>query len=310
MREIQKNYLIIVYTASHQSYADSVLDYLDPDHEIIKYRLYRHNCVRVQMESEFIYVKDLRIFKNVRMQDMIIIDNSVLSFAFQLENGIPILPFYDNKDDTELIFLKNYLNNIHLSSDLRIENNRSIKMNYFLNAVKEKMEPKESNNDSSLSDETYNNSSNQKDLENNKNNSDNANNNNFMFKINLFSADANTQNESVHESSFSNSDSSHNDSEISTNNNNNITNGKTNKIKDNQKYNITSKFFGNSNDTQNSETFNTNTEKNMDYGTNKSNKRNNIFQEKLFSTLDDLKKTFTQLSEKKRNTIIDFNNKN
>jgi len=84
------------------------------------------------MEDEFIYVKDLRIFKNVNMKDMIIIDNSVLSFAFQLENGIPILPFYDNKDDIELKFLANYLGNIHSVKDLRIENNRSIKMLFLL----------------------------------------------------------------------------------------------------------------------------------------------------------------------------------
>jgi hypothetical protein len=40
---------------------------------------------------------------------MIIIDNSVLSFAFHLNNGVPILPFYSNKDDIEMNFLKNYL---------------------------------------------------------------------------------------------------------------------------------------------------------------------------------------------------------
>ena len=80
------------------------------------------------MGNESIYVKDLRIFKNVKMENMIIIDNSVLSFAFQLENGIPILPYYDNKEDIELKFLSNYLVNICNSQDLRIENIKSIKM--------------------------------------------------------------------------------------------------------------------------------------------------------------------------------------
>ena len=43
---------------------------------------------------------------------MVIIDNSNLSFAFHLDNGIPILPFYDNKKDNELVTLVNYLNYI------------------------------------------------------------------------------------------------------------------------------------------------------------------------------------------------------
>ncbi len=135
LAEIQKHYVIIVYTASHQSYADSVLDFLDPDKEFIKYRLYRHNCVRVKIETEFIYVKDMRIFRNVHPKDIVMIDNSVLSFAHQLENGIPILPFYNNKEDYELTFLTNYLVRIAKSDDLRVENKKCFKMDYFLQAA-------------------------------------------------------------------------------------------------------------------------------------------------------------------------------
>jgi Dullard-like phosphatase family protein len=140
LREIAKNYVIIVYTASHQSYADSVLDYIDPENEIIKHRLYRHNCTKVKMEEEQIYVKDLRIFNNVRMEDMIIIDNSVLSFAFQLDNGIPILPYYNSCEDNELKSLANYLTSICKVQDLRSENKASIKLDYFLQKVLEEEE--------------------------------------------------------------------------------------------------------------------------------------------------------------------------
>ncbi len=132
-----------------------MLDYLDPDREYIQYRLYRHNCVEMFVEGEKIYVKDLRIFKNVRMEDMIIIDNSVMSFAFQLENGIPILPFYDNYDDNELVFLKNYLCDIANVPDLRVENIARIKMDYFLKAARNEIDSDyksnaEDNNRSSL----------------------------------------------------------------------------------------------------------------------------------------------------------------
>jgi Dullard-like phosphatase family protein len=145
---IRNDYVIIIYTASHQSYADSVLNYLDPNNEYFEYRLYRHNCVDVYVEGEKLYVKDLRIIKNVKMEDMIIIDNSVLSFAHQLDNGIPILPFYDNYDDNELIFLKNYLCDISHSQDLRIENKARIKMDYFLQAAKSEVQSEYKSNQS------------------------------------------------------------------------------------------------------------------------------------------------------------------
>jgi CTD small phosphatase-like protein 2 len=36
------------------------------------------------------------------LKDILIIDNSCLSFAFNIDNGIPIVPFYDDNNDQEL----------------------------------------------------------------------------------------------------------------------------------------------------------------------------------------------------------------
>lgn len=307
------------------------------------------------MENEFIYVKDLRIFKNVKMEQMIIIDNSVLSFAFQLENGIPILPFYDNPEDIELKFLTNYLSNIYTVKDLRVENNRSIKMLYFLNAVKEK-EKSESNdfNFNLINLKNENNENNNNDDSNSlvtdpEGNSGSkgkqeqnisANNSNSLFKISLFSTEANDANKNIHkisnkdnlynfnnqnensqisennEVSFSNSESSHNNSGLAlgVNVDNNVYN------------NITNRFFGGSklSTEKNIDVNNINNSHSKNYvinnlnmpsnsnssGKRVKNKRNNTFQDNLFSTLDDLKKTFSILSEKKRNSVIFNNNSN
>jgi Dullard-like phosphatase family protein len=126
-----KNYIMIIYTASHQSYADAVVDYIDPEKKYFKQRLYRQNCLRVQMEEEFIYVKDLRLLKNIDLKRTIIIDNSLLSFAFQLDNGIPILPYYDSKNDNEFISLINYLNFLYKADDIRTENRKIFKLEYL-----------------------------------------------------------------------------------------------------------------------------------------------------------------------------------
>lgn len=45
------------------------------------------------------YIKDLRIFTNRDLDNIVLIDNAPYSYFFQLENGIPILPFYNSKDD-------------------------------------------------------------------------------------------------------------------------------------------------------------------------------------------------------------------
>ncbi|OMJ84004.1 hypothetical protein SteCoe_14994 [Stentor coeruleus] len=111
---------VIVFTASNKHYADVVLDYLDPEHKLIHHRLYRDSCFQVNNMN----VKDLRII-NRRMQDMVIIDNSVFSFAFNLDNAVPILTWIKNPFDKELLNLIPYFNVIADAYDVR-EINRAL----------------------------------------------------------------------------------------------------------------------------------------------------------------------------------------
>ena len=89
----------MVFTASHQCYANVVLNYLDPERKWIHHRLFREHCVQ---SSEGQHVKDLRIFENRDLTDIILVDNAGYSFGYQINNGIPIIPFYNNKKDKEL----------------------------------------------------------------------------------------------------------------------------------------------------------------------------------------------------------------
>ena len=79
LKEASKLFQVVIFTASHQSYADVVLDYLDPNHEFIDYRLYRDSCMETE---EGVYIKDLRIIKNKLLKDLVIIDNAVYSFGY------------------------------------------------------------------------------------------------------------------------------------------------------------------------------------------------------------------------------------
>ena len=127
--KIKKKYHVVIYTASHQSYADSVLNYLDPFKEIFEYRLYRNNCTSVVYEDNTYYIKDLRIFKGISLKDIVIVDNSVLSFALHLNNGVPILPYYSGREEQELQYLRKLLLKLAEYEDISQEIGTLINLN-------------------------------------------------------------------------------------------------------------------------------------------------------------------------------------
>ena len=62
----------------------------------------------------------MRIFKNRSKKKIALIDNSCYSFCKNLNNGIPIIPFYNDKKDTELKSLEIFLmKNIYKAKDVR-----------------------------------------------------------------------------------------------------------------------------------------------------------------------------------------------
>jgi len=158
LKEISKHYFIVIYTASDHSYADAILNFIDPDKEFFEYRLYRSNCIFTKVKSDEklkFYVKDLNIFEDIDLKDMVIIDNSILSYAYHLNNGIPILPYYNSEKDFELMFLAGYLNQIYKYEDLREANKKYIKLENMVKMVKNKDEnteelPMKNNCDTSI----------------------------------------------------------------------------------------------------------------------------------------------------------------
>jgi len=128
LKELSQVYEIVVFTASHACYANVVLDYLDPNEEYIHHRLFRDSCV---VTEEGVHIKDLRVIGNRDLRDVILIDNAAYSFGMQIENGIPIIPFYDNKEDQELLHLIPYLKFLTSVNDLREINKQTFKLHMF-----------------------------------------------------------------------------------------------------------------------------------------------------------------------------------
>jgi len=120
-----KNFDLIVFTASDQQYADAIINYIEKDKKYFKMRLYRNNCIFIEPG---LYIKDLRIFNSIKdLENIIILDNSLFSFANQLNNGILITSFFDDKNDTFLDSVKEYLEYIKNEKDIRQANKDSFR---------------------------------------------------------------------------------------------------------------------------------------------------------------------------------------
>eukprot|EP00931_Biecheleriopsis_adriatica_P040722 TRINITY_DN23330_c0_g1_i1.p1 TRINITY_DN23330_c0_g1~~TRINITY_DN23330_c0_g1_i1.p1 ORF type:complete len:274 (-),score=39.60 TRINITY_DN23330_c0_g1_i1:111-911(-) len=92
---------VIVFTASSQSYADQVIDQLDPENRCISGRLYRQHC----SESGGCYLKDMTRLGRP-LERVALVDNSPVSLALCPDNGILVSSWTaEQNDDRELLEL-------------------------------------------------------------------------------------------------------------------------------------------------------------------------------------------------------------
>lgn len=128
IQELAKDFELMVFTASHQAYANAVIDYLDPKRECIQHRLYRRHCDYIEQGY---YVKDLRLLGR-DLSRVVIVDNAAYSYAFQVSNGIPIISYYQGQTDYQLRALKEYILSLSDFEDVRESNQRTFKLSRYI----------------------------------------------------------------------------------------------------------------------------------------------------------------------------------
>jgi CTD small phosphatase-like protein 2 len=132
LQRMAELYEVVVFTAGLQDYADKILDKVDPERKLIKKRLYRNNCINV----EEYFIKDLDIFLDRDKKDIIIVDNSIMSFAFDLDNGVPINSYMGTEeDDRELLYLISFLEEAFYQDDVRPHILKSFSLSQLLATV-------------------------------------------------------------------------------------------------------------------------------------------------------------------------------
>jgi len=66
------------------------------------------------------FIKDLRLIENRQIKNVVLLDNYVHSFAFNIENGIPILEWKNEQDDDELLNMLGFLKDLSTCEDTRV----------------------------------------------------------------------------------------------------------------------------------------------------------------------------------------------
>ena len=127
---LSKFYEIYIFTNGSEEYANAVMDLMDPNADIFCGNLSRKHCLKT---NKGLFIKDLRIFANKSLKNVLIIDKFIHSFAFQIDNGIPLLPWMDDDSDCELTYLSKYLISLTQYNDLRKANKHFLKLSEIAN---------------------------------------------------------------------------------------------------------------------------------------------------------------------------------
>jgi Dullard-like phosphatase family protein len=115
-------YEIVIFTAGTKEYCDKILDILDLNNNLIKYRLYRSHLSLRNINND---VKDLSLLGR-NLNKIIIIDNLPENYKLQEDNGLPINSWFGDINDSSL---KNLLTIMKFIAEKNVKDVREVVRN-------------------------------------------------------------------------------------------------------------------------------------------------------------------------------------
>jgi Dullard-like phosphatase family protein len=114
LKEMRKIYELRVFTASEERYAKQIIKAIDPNGNFFSKAYFRQSCRVVSGKL----VKDLRVLE-CDLSRVVLMDNSVISFSMQMDNGVAMKPFLGCEYDTELADYIIFMKDLSMCDDLR-----------------------------------------------------------------------------------------------------------------------------------------------------------------------------------------------
>lgn len=127
LKQLAQNYELILLSNSSKEITNKIVDYLERDGSLFSFRLTREACY---LTDNKLFIKDLRIISRP-IETIVLVDDCTYSFGFQIDNGIPIIPFTGNKEDCELLLLLRYLDYLMKHDDVRKVNRDQFKFHLY-----------------------------------------------------------------------------------------------------------------------------------------------------------------------------------
>ncbi len=104
----------------HETDSRCLFFLVNTENKYIKHRMFRESCLSVEGN----FLKDLNVLGR-DLKKSVLVDNSPHAFGYQVDNGIPIESWFDDRKDTELLKLERFLRTLHGVKDVRTVVRRS-----------------------------------------------------------------------------------------------------------------------------------------------------------------------------------------
>ena len=119
LNEMSKFYELILFTASEFTYANDILEKIDPQNKYFTTVLARNHCSCVVYGGMCMALKEVSMIKGRDLSNIVLLDDSIHAWAMDLDNLVPAKPFHGALTDQFLNKIKEFLIKLSKEEDVR-----------------------------------------------------------------------------------------------------------------------------------------------------------------------------------------------